>query len=398
MKKSILFVYPEMLVGGSTTSLLSLLNELDDRKYEIDLLLYRNIGPLIDDIPHNVTLLPQACIDTKRDTAAKIKKTFLFIKNGYYFKGVAANFKYCRKLSVNDQIAADGQVALFSRQLDKKYDIAVGYLEGWSVKYVASDKVCAKKKIGWIHPDYAKSYLHHELDMRAYQAMDTVISVSAECEKNNRALFSLKDSRYVPNLLSPELVRKRAEQIDTGDKDYLAWVSDVRFKIITVCRISNVTKRLDRAVLTAAYLKAQGFTFLWYLIGDGIDRDLIRRQIEENDLQDCFKMVGTRLNPYPFIQAADLFVLPSQFEGKPMVITESMMLKVPAMVTEYASAREQINNGVDGIIVPNEDQALFEPMKEMLIEPHLVTKLKSGIKDTYNDCTEIELYDELFSN
>ena len=44
MKKKVLFVYPELMLGGSTTSLISLLNSIDYNRYEVDLILYKNSG------------------------------------------------------------------------------------------------------------------------------------------------------------------------------------------------------------------------------------------------------------------------------------------------------------------------------------------------------------------
>ena len=47
MKKRVLFVYSTMMLGGSTTSLLSLLQNFDYEKYQVDLLLYKAEGPFI---------------------------------------------------------------------------------------------------------------------------------------------------------------------------------------------------------------------------------------------------------------------------------------------------------------------------------------------------------------
>ena len=51
-KKKILVIYPEMLVGGSTTSLLAFLNCIDKEKYEVDLQLYKNVNEMLDIIKH----------------------------------------------------------------------------------------------------------------------------------------------------------------------------------------------------------------------------------------------------------------------------------------------------------------------------------------------------------
>ena len=62
MKKKVLFVYPELMLGGSTTSLISLLNSIDYIRYEVDLILYKNGGEYFNDLPLQVNVLPESSI------------------------------------------------------------------------------------------------------------------------------------------------------------------------------------------------------------------------------------------------------------------------------------------------------------------------------------------------
>ena len=59
-KLKMLIAYPAMMIGGSTTSLLSILSLLDYGRYDVDLLLNRNTGELLDKLPPQVRLLPPA--------------------------------------------------------------------------------------------------------------------------------------------------------------------------------------------------------------------------------------------------------------------------------------------------------------------------------------------------
>ena len=47
-KKRVLVIYPEMMMGGSTTALLAFLKGIDKEKYEVDLQLYKNRGELLE--------------------------------------------------------------------------------------------------------------------------------------------------------------------------------------------------------------------------------------------------------------------------------------------------------------------------------------------------------------
>lgn len=73
MKKRVLFVYSTMMLGGSTTSLLSLLQNFDYEKYQVDLLLYKAEGPFIGYIPEQVNILPTALAPEMTQLKRRIK-------------------------------------------------------------------------------------------------------------------------------------------------------------------------------------------------------------------------------------------------------------------------------------------------------------------------------------
>ena len=183
----------------------------------------------------------------------------------------------------------------------------------------------------------------------------------------------------VPNLTDSRIIRQRALDIDNADNEYKSFVSSKSFKIITVCRTTIKVKGLDRIVACASELKKRGHDFLWYIIGDGEDRDALLDMIKCNDVADRVASIGQRMNPHPFISAADVMCMPSRYEGKPMTITESMILGTPPIVTEYLSAREQINDGVDGIVVANEDDAIVVPLEKCMSDREYLHQIKAHV-------------------
>ena len=104
------------------------------------------------------------------------------------------------------------------------------------------------------------------------------------------------------------------------------------------------------------------------------------------------------MNPYPFIKEVDVFCLPSRYEGKPIVITETMMLGIPPVVTEYASAKEQIENNVEGIIVPNEDNTIKDALESVYNNIELLDFLKKQLNTReYSNKDDIEKVYGLFN-
>ena len=251
-KTKVLFVYSDMIVGGSTTSLLSLLQCLNKETYDIDLLLYRNTGPLFHAIPANVQVLPEAAIYNRATVRQTAKQLGVFLFKGHALKALLWKAKK-GQIGFSGQILADMQATEFSRTLDKEYDVAIGYIEGWADRYVAR-KVKAHKKLAWLHCELDRIVLFPELECEWMEKVDCIVTVAERCRQEFAArmpAFSAK-ALCIENIVSTKVVRQRAEQAEEHDDAYDYLKSFNGFKIITVCRLAIEHKGLDRAVICAA--------------------------------------------------------------------------------------------------------------------------------------------------
>ena len=97
---------------------------------------------------------------------------------------------------------------------------------------------------------------------------------------------------------------------------------------------------------------------MWCILGDGRDRLTIAQNIKENDVGDCLFLYGNIENPFPYVKAADIFVLLSRFEGKPLCVTEALIVGTPPIVTNYPSAKEQIIHNENGFIMDNDEESI----------------------------------------
>ncbi|MBR2043688.1 MAG: glycosyltransferase [Clostridia bacterium] len=394
-KKKILIVYPLMMMGGSTTSLLSLLHNIDKEKYEVDLLLYRNTGDLLSEIPDDVRLLPA----TKKygGRFGKLVKVVILIFSGYLFKGFFANRKKGKK-GCSNAVLEECQAKYFSRKVKQQYDYAISFLEGWSNRYLAFN-VNADKKYAWIHSTFSKTTDDVKFEKRWIEKVDKVVFVTDACKNEFDVLLPeyADKSIIVANIIDSTVIRKRALLIE-NDESYNNFVNNKKTKIVTVCRITINTKGLDRIVDTVKNLKADGYEFLWYIIGDGPDKSSLDELISKADVSDCLVTVGQKMNPYPFIKEADFMCMPSRYEGKPMVVTESMILGVPAVVTEYLSAHDQIKHGVEGLVLSNNDNSLYSALKALISDKETINKMKKYLSENeYGNGEYIEyIQKELF--
>lgn len=113
------------------------------------------------------------------------------------------------------------------------------------------------------------------------------------------------------------------------------------------------------------------------IFGDGPLRSALEKQCKNLGLQERVKMPGLMVNVQAALEQADLFVLPSRFEGFPNALCEAMACGVASIATDCPSGpRQIIRHQVDGILVPNEDvDALALTMDRLMSDPVLRQRL-----------------------
>ena len=107
-------------------------------------------------------------------------------------------------------------------------------------------------------------------------------------------------------------------------------------------------------------------------------------------------ILGKKENPYPYIKACDVYVQPSRYEGNAVTVREAQMLCKPVIVTNYATASSQIHNGLDGIIVPMDNEGcaagIVQYLQNMEKRQVIVDYLASH---DYGNTGEVKIFYEL---
>ena len=118
------------------------------------------------------------------------------------------------------------------------------------------------------------------------------------------------------------------------------------------------------------------------IYGEGPLREELQQQIDDMKLTEAVTLHGNVLNIHEKMADAEIFVLPSDFEGQSNALLEAMMMGLPCIATDYAGCAEVIQSGENGIRIPVGDQSALEVAMERLItDPALARKLGTSAKE-----------------
>lgn len=182
-------------------------------------------------------------------------------------------------------------------------------------------------------------------------------------------------------------------------------------QFITVCRLVPA-KGLDILLRACAKLKQAGHPFVLHIIGDGPIRAELEQLAVDLDLYDEIIFYGYMLHPEEFMPFFDVFVLPSRAESFGSVFAEAALCLLALVGTDVGGIGEQIENEVNGLLVPPENvDALAEAMEKTIVDPsyrynlaraawdkakrvYSLTRVVSQLKEVYVSLSPQPLEDE----
>ena len=169
------------------------------------------------------------------------------------------------------------------------------------------------------------------------------------------------------------------------------WKTAAEQSLLPVLAYENKRWRLFDDADICRRLVADGLDVTWYLIGYGGDEPLIRQKIDEAGMQARVIILGKKDNPYPYMRACDLYVQPSRYEGKAVTVREAQLLGKPVVITDYATSGSQLEDGVDGVIVPMDNAGCAAGIAALLRDPARMQRLSENCKKRdYTNSAEVE--------
>ncbi len=135
-------------------------------------------------------------------------------------------------------------------------------------------------------------------------------------------------------------------------------------------------KGYDFLVPAVAQLKREGRRLRCIIVGLGPEEQALRKQVVELGVADEVALIGRRSDPADVIRALDVALLPSRWEGSPLVLMEYMALAAPIVATAVGGVPEMMDDGVHGLLVAPRDPAqLATAIGRLLDDRELAARL-----------------------
>ncbi len=365
-KKNLLFVINNLNCGGAEKALISLLQTLDYSRFNVDLLLFKQEGLFINQIPPEVTLLPEP--ESYKYFDMPIKKAIIEnlkkLNFTTIFNRIGAGFVF--KNETINAVAEQKMWKYLGRsmsKLPKKYDVAIGFLEK-TPNYFVVDKVDASKKIGFIMNDYNKLQMDKSIDAIYFSKLDYVAQDSEESKNILIEIFPEFKQKFVviKSIIASKTIKKLSKEI----------VNDLPegFKIVSVGRLSY-QKGYDLALEAFKIINAKGILFNWIILGVGEEEIKLKAKVLEYGLSDKITFLGIKENHYPYLEQANIFLHTARFEGFGIVIQEAKILAKPIILTDFNVSKSHIVHSKNGLIVAMNPESIASNLESLISDSDL---------------------------
>jgi glycosyltransferase involved in cell wall biosynthesis len=338
MKKlSVLYLVPALDYGGSETLLLAFLKFLDKTKFHPEIHCFYSNGKLVKEFRENGITVHEWHAPRREDPITFFRMLF--------------------------------------HLRHKKYDIVHTHLFDWQGRIAAflagipviittyhlvSDWDFTGNFINWVK-------IH--LDSLTSKLNDKIIVVSEEVGENAVLKGKISAEKIVTVLNGIDV----DSFCTTCDEENLRTDLGLEGKrvIIAVGRLEEQKGHIH-LIKAARILKKDFPDINIIIVGEGPLLDVLKSKIEEYKLEDTVKLLGPRRDISELLSLADVYAMPSLFEGLPIALLEAMAAAKPIVATRVDGIQSVLRSGIEGLLVPPKDEkSLAEAISVLLSDPQL---------------------------
>lgn len=377
--KKILIINKSFEVGGVQSSMVNMVKELS-RRYQVDLFIYKQKGPMRERLPDNVRILP---VSWRIQALGLSFREALTCKNAkmllYRLFATVWTKLFTNKLPIANAIRHQEKLT--------GYDLAIGYHHERGKKDVVSGfsrvaDVCtdAKMKIAFLHYDNSRLDVDSAYNAEFYARMDKIVCVSrALSESFARVRPELREK--IDSLVNfADYEGMRAKAMEEQETPY----PEDAFVCFSACRL-NAEKAIVRAVHAFSETFRRHSDLYWYIAGDGPERENILAAVKQEGLEGRIVLMGQRTNPYSYMKNARLVMNVSFHEAAPMVFLEAGALGVPVFASRTSSVDEFLNDGYNAFVCENTSEALSERFARLMEHREAVAEAAQRMKEASPD-------------
>lgn len=368
-KIKVLFRQRSMEMGGVEKVILSMLNGLNRDKFEMTICLNINQGELRNEIPSHVR---KVYIGEGREDLSKnsfIQKIQLLFRK----------FKL-EKASKTSKIAD----AVLQDQFD--VEIAPTYATFGAVLQSSNKN---SKKIGWFHSDITLPKLQPLVPeiLKQIPQFDYFIFGSQQTKDiliETYPNLKIPENQVIRNAIPIEELKQKADKFNPDFPQKPVFVSVARL---------HSRKGFHKLMDAHAKLLKEGLDHHIIVIGDGEEMSNLKKQAQDLGVTKSFELLGSLLNPYPYVKKTDFFILPSESESWPLIIADSLILQKPIISTNVGGIPEMIEHEKTGYLINYETEEMFAAMKKFMTDPEYVHKIKENLTDIEKQFDNQQIFD-----
>lgn len=319
-KKRIAIIHGPLVFGGAEKALINMLHYFDYSKYDVTLWLKDGSGEMQEQVDPGVHIKYWGP-ELEKSFGEHIKSLFGQGKPLHALRSVF--YRLLSRAFVNDwHKNFKYHIKSLAPFDDEQYDAAISFHSlVRDDTMILSYALKSKTRIGWIH-----GMCRHDLNNEyfrpfktEYGRMHKVFCVSNAVKESLLSVYPQFENKVTVmyNLHRFDRIRELAD-----------CSIDFDFSGMTFATVGRLAEEKGQELIpfAAKKLLEKGYSFVWYLVGDGDTRNSIEENICRLDIGNHIQLVGNQANPYPFIKNCSVYVQTSIYEGFGLTLWEAMIL------------------------------------------------------------------------
>jgi glycosyltransferase involved in cell wall biosynthesis len=227
-------------------------------------------------------------------------------------------------------------------------------------------KVVVKNSIG--RGAISKNKIHRNFRLMVLKRLATMIAISRETYEELRK-YDFRNIVTIPNGVDTDIFKPSTQE----NKSLLRSDLDIDQSSVVVLYVGLLNKRkgIDHLLHAWVDIVTECPSAELLLVGPSKDKSFllaIHKFIFDNKLSDRVKILGTRPNIQEYMQAADIFVFPSEREGLPNALMEAMSSSLPCIARTIGGVVDLIDNEDNGILCNGADKMLVDNLQKAIIK------------------------------